>query len=631
MSYEAVGIEVGDLNLPQAGDEPSHADHPQLQQLTGQYYLPVGDEGRDRLDVPFRVTPNPKQITGLARFTAVLVEEGGSPTGVRTTVSVGKAGKTDFKASLKKLRQAGLTDGWHYVRVTGVDADGMPLPDARDGAGGSGTDNEVSRPYESARFFVVTDVADEDPPTQRQRRDVGLTHAARHAEFAAIAEGRDHQRVGCRSVRWKAPPARSGSVRHMLHAQFSSSGPVEIPLSPHLADLERRILAEPDELGGWRIVAELGGQPELVREPTACSHGLHEHAWHAFLEARRSVFGRLAGDGDNDDMVVEGRDLADLADAVTEYAAAYSELLAARQARIEAAEDDRRHLEVRELARLLRIDTVGVELTDHRGRRQDAVLVSPTHPLRLLWLTAWAALGRDWVTRAGGSGKSRILATRDTLHHALTGLGFPIAVPRDDGRLLVAADNLTPYWTVALPSGAADPQGLMSLLGNVLQLPERGSTEDALSGPALADRLERYVRLHPYVRTLVLNAVNVGRGEPLAAALLDLQQRGGCGAIDYDVRLFMPDPEAPGAGAAVAGLLRPEEAANGDYAAHPGAELLRSKLVVSLHATEELKSVSAPYTIMSRCFSTPSVGSGSTRPASTATRVPLPCTGWSRT
>ena len=41
----------------------------------------------------------------------------------------------------------------------------------------------------------------------------------------------------------------------------------------------------------------------------------------------------------------------------------------------------------------------------------------------------------------------------------------------------------------------------------------------------LADRVERYLRQHPYVSTLVISAVNAGRGDQLADMLVELQRR----------------------------------------------------------------------------------------------------------
>ncbi|NEE21968.1 hypothetical protein G3M58_87845, partial [Streptomyces sp. SID7499] len=92
----------------------------------------------------------------------------------------------------------------------------------------------------------------------------------------------------------------------------------------------------------------------------------------------------------------------------------------------------------------------------------------PTHPLRALWLASWSAMGLEWSERLDGSDKRHVIAARDSLLEALSPLGFPFAVPRQDGRLMAAVDNLTPYWGAYLPSETADPQGLLGQLAAAL-------------------------------------------------------------------------------------------------------------------------------------------------------------------
>ena len=121
---------------------------------------------------------------------------------------------------------------------------------------------------------------------------------------------------------------------------------------------------------------------------------------------------------------------------------------------------------------------------------------------------------------------------------------------------MAAAENLTPYWGAYLPSESSDPRGVIGRLATALNLsPENilatTNGSGALSGAALADRIERYVRLHPYVRTLVMNVVNAGRAEIVADALLELQRHAATRDLTYDIRLCVIDPEAPETGAAL--------------------------------------------------------------------------------
>jgi hypothetical protein len=169
--------------------------------------------------------------------------------------------------------------------------------------------------------------------------------------------------------------------------------------------------------------------------------------------------------------------------------------------------------------------------------------------------------------------------------------------------------DLTPYWGVCLPTDTEDPQSLLSALASALRLPERWTGARPVSGKRLADRIEQYLRLHPYVGALVVGAVNAGRGEHLADMLVELQRRKGLQAITYDVRLFTADPESPGNGDALAALLRGEWGATAEAEAFHtlGPPGTAPKLAVAVRPLDEFRSAgsehSAHVTLLFDAFS----------------------------
>lgn len=159
---------------------------------------------------------------------------------------------------------------------------------------------------------------------------------------------------------------------------------------------------------------------------------------------------------------------------------------------------------------------------------------------------------------------------------------------------MTAADNLTLYWAAYLPSETADPRGLLGRLTTALHLPaaspRAAGGAGALSGTALADRVERYVRLHPYVRTLVMNIVNAGRAEIVADALLELQRRTPTRDLTYDIRLCVSDPEAPESGAALSELISAQSqftSTEAEAFLHAAEGTRSAKLVYSIRSVEE--------------------------------------------
>lgn len=580
---QTLHITVGDLDLPRAGERPEHANNPILANFTGQLFISAGKQGLTQLPVTFEVTPDPRRIAGLTKFIVQLVSEEAGPTGVATSIRVSRTAKSSYKAILKKLRGADLEQGWHYIRVLPQDDEGIPLPVGPSPDG-------VYDLNESDRFLVVTDdEIDEAPPQQRVTKEIGVTHALRRLEFKALEEGRDWRDVACRTVIWKSA---HGPGRDVIQAAFGAHAQIEIPLAPTLSELERQILADPDHIGRLRLPVHADQPGVVTREEPVWSTGGGD-AFEAFIQARRAVFQAIHGKGA---MVVEGCDLIAVRILAQTYAEAYGDLLSWQLHRTERADENQVAGLLRELTAMLQVDCITVDYTDPRGTRSELTLVAPTHPLRLLWLVTWAELGHRWLADAAENEAAVIAAAGRSLA-GMTPLGFPLVVPRSGGLLAIAGSDLNPYWGVCLPTDTADPQGVLAALVTALRLPERWTSDKAISGKRLADRVERYLRLHPYVATLVISVVNAGRAEQIADMLVELQRRKGLKEITYDVRLFAGDPEAPGNGDALAQLLRGEWSSVAD--AEPfhtrTASGITPKLAVAVRPMDEFRSASGEH------------------------------------
>ncbi len=307
----------------------------------------------------------------------------------------------------------------------------------------------------------------------------------------------------------------------------------------------------------------------------------------AFLAARGEALAAIRGD---DELVIEGRDLQSLRQAAQSYAEAYGELLAWQLRQAERGDDTRRPRLLGDLAAMLQIDTVEAAFADADGTRRTVVLTAPTHPLRMLWLVTWAELGRHWLESAGDSDPPAVAAAGRTLA-GLTPLGFPLVVPRSGGQLTIAAAALSPYWGACLPTDTQDPQDVMAGLSRALRLPERRFGAQSVSARVLADRVERYLRQHPYASTLVISAVNPGRADQLADMLVELQQRKALKQVNYDIRVFAADSALGGTGEALAELMRDEWSSAADAEAFHTRQAsgLIPKLAVALLPLSEFR------------------------------------------
>ncbi|MGW6403391.1 methylation-associated defense system ATP-binding protein MAD8 [Streptomyces sp. NPDC055134] len=592
-----VAIDLKELDLPRAGDIPKHLEkHPDLSAIAGEQYLPAGPEGIGTFDVRFSITPDVRKVEGLARFRVEIVSEKSGSIGRSHLITAGTKPKAEYKATLKKLTKISWEEGWHFIRVTPLDAQAGPLDVEPRGEGLAGGESE--------RFYVVPDAETEEPPERSAGRYEGVAQALHDLRFQALASGEDPARVTLAEARWKAGTGRS--PQRALGARITSAGQVDVRLSPTLTALQQRILAEWDRPGLWQLSLGAAGGAELARDAedglAASLSGSTADTFTAFLAARRAYFAAIrftatdseGSEDDSDMLVTEAVDPASVRGELATYAEAYTELIAAQLRHAERAGESGRAESLSRLAQLLQIDGVAVTHIDGRGQRHRALLLSPTHPLRALWLATWSTLGTDWLDRLADADRRDVIAARGSLLDELSSLGFPFAIPRRDGRLLIAADNLTPYWATYLPSEMEDPRGLLGRLATALGLPSTSATTgtraSGLSDALLADRVERYVRLHPYVRTLVMNVVNAGRGDLLADMLLELQRRETTRELRYDLRLCVGDPEEPEVGDALAELLRAEAqvpAAEAEAFLNPTGGALHPKLAFSVRAVDE--------------------------------------------
>ena len=545
---EAIKLTVGELVLPRVGDKPEHADHPLLQNLDGQLFLLSGPQGTNQFAASFEVQSDPRQIPALARFSAQIVSEDSGPTGVVKSIKPATTGRTRYKVTFGKLRGAGLEQGWHFVRILPQDHDGIALPVVSD-------DTRPHQPNESERFLVVTQADGDDDlvetlPPDKTEIHAGVTQALRALEFRALADGRDWRAVQCRSVDWKGPQQAG---RDTLRALFGPHGAADIPLSPVLRDIQLATLADPGRVGRWtmRVVAgeSVAPVPHELDFSSASTGAVTN-----FRAARAAAVRAIRGD---DDLIVEGCDLRVLRSAAQGYAEAYRELLAWQLRQAERGDEAQRAAVLADLATTLAVDTVEVAVDGPDGTHRTVTLTAPTHPLRLLWLTTWAELGHHWLESAGDASRQAVAGAGETLT-SMTPLGFPFAVPVSGGRLTIAAADLTLYWGACLPTDTPDPQDLTAGLRRALRVPERAASAHPIATPVLADRVERYLRQHPYVSTLVISAVNAGRGDQLADILVELQRRRQLADVRYDIRLFAMDGTATSSGEALASLMRDE-------------------------------------------------------------------------
>lgn len=576
LSLDTIQLTVLETDLPivQAGETDS-----QLSALIGQQVL-IPNERR-KMNVVFEVDPHPSKVTGLDHFTVQIISQNDGPVGKSKKVNVWKPSRLQCTINLAKLNKIEFEEGWHFIRVMPWTAEGDPLPLDQGSA-----EEGAKRSYESEPFYVLPGGSiEEEPPQRAIPIERSLEHAHFRLQLTALGDERNPDDITISGVGWaEGGHSKKTSPQEILLAKFGREGSVQIPLSRMLKNVEQRILSEPKHPSGWRMQINLN----TAEQPSGIGLTLPSSAVMAsFLAAREEFFKAVRKD--SSELIMQGLSFRDSEKQCFAYAESYLELIKSliRQAETTSSAERQQHLQA--LRNMLAVDSIHVILTDFRGKQREAVLVSPTHPLRALWLNSWVELGKEWIEKIKSGGTDYIPHVRNALLDSLAPSCFPVGIPVEDGRIFTPIDNLNMFWALYAPTTEENSRGLMAELCSALGLTEPSVAGIDISGKVIANKIERYLSQHPYVRELSLNVFNPGAGTVIAESLIALQQKSEHADLRYDIRLITSDPESPILGEALESMLRPEGTINESadaFATSTGTHLF-SKLNLARHSLNE--------------------------------------------
>jgi DNA phosphorothioation-dependent restriction protein DptH len=584
---DAIFISEVQTDLPFVADDETEEP---LVQLIGQRILPVNS--LKKFNVTFRTDPHPTKVQGVAKFVAQVISKEHGPIGLARSKAVWKTAADRATISFSALGKIDWEEGWHFVRLLAQTESGdlIPLVDSKGNAMAWSADAEgtLPRSNESDVFYVLPDTQVEIEPAQRAvPREPSALHALFRAQFSAILDNRDPASVVFGHAAWAEKPKGHVSGADMLEVKLGREGSVHVPVSRALKSIEQKILGDPDGPISWRIPLNHGVTGTSTGEVSGWPSG---PAGDRFLAARKRYFEVVRAG--TSELVTQGTDAAAHAEFASDYAEAYLELLAdlSRSAEVTAKGDSQRAFA--DLRKVLALDSVLLAIVDHRGRRRDAVLVAPTHPLRALWFATWAKLGARWIAAAKDAPHEYVVPTREALLKLLSPTNFPPVLPTEAGHVLTAVDSINPFWTLFAPSNEEDPRGLVGEVCSALGLPEPAIGGALIDGAYLASRVRRYLVQHPYVRTLIINAFNPGRAGVLGDMLLELQKEPAFADLRYNLRLFVPDPDAARVGDEIAALLTTDggtAAREADAFSVPAETHLHPKLRFAVRATKDFR------------------------------------------
>jgi DNA phosphorothioation-dependent restriction protein DptH len=551
--------------------------------VAGAAQLPILNlDARDPLKVALRSIPPPNQATAWKAWRVqVLSLRDGIPTVAWESNNFPKPQKLSRVSRNIKIQDLqSLEEGTYFLKVDAYDSDGTLLTRPRR----VGENDSNSRAEnESERFLVVRgkDII-VDPEDVRATFASSLLDAwMRVAQRVLSAKHREAlpNRAVIRGT-WDEPMGAplKGDVHFELKGDGFAGFSIVVPSL--LRRIERDILQHPDQLGIYALSfldARSLADVELKRKE-AIDLG-EDSAVDAFLTTRQAFFRalyehHLAREGDpNEDAsrragLVETVDLEPFGELIERYANAYVMLAEKASASHHSENASSR---IRALAHL---DVIELRWRHGPGDPGRAMLIAPTHPLRVLWhlhhtrMCAEAVTAWDEGTRKAPDWH----AFTDQLRLALLPMNLPMVIFDRRGRGYVEHTPLTHFWPLYLPDrGEGDvPLDAMATRDRVLEhmgVRDRNVALTTVDTLDVASRLYEYLAQHPYVDQLRLNVFNPGDGRLVADVLRYLEYirlyddghaRTDPPSLRYAVQLFAAAEFIDATGDGLEGLLDPE-------------------------------------------------------------------------
>ncbi len=362
---------------------------------------------------------------------------------------------------------------------------------------------ETSEPIfaDSQEFFLVQDVADQPEPTKRSILST-----------PTLAFGRIEYLINKKATQLnESDPEWLSKDLEYFRVRLNEKDMLNVGMNRTLLALEKRVLAEPRQSGCFILdVDEIRPVKEQDFLPLPLQAERVEY-WAAFWRARETFFKRLR----QSDMrsVIEVADWTpELAATALRYAQVYHELIDNLVAR---------HCGAAELREALSLDSLLIRHTGRGERAEEAVILLPTHPLRVAWFASYTQLLREWEKQLLSKPVRERMQSIDLQTLRLL---TPVNVPAftyhtASTTTFTFFQNMRFFYGVSLPVGVPDPYRRFSDVAHILDARVEQLGTGDVQPEQLTTHLVKFHESHPYAETLVTTLLNPDRGDFFADAI----------------------------------------------------------------------------------------------------------------
>lgn len=310
-----------------------------------------------------------------------------------------------------------------------------------------------------------------------------------------------------------------------------------IPINFTLHEIELKNITDPMNCGAWKVDARTLSTLKASDLKPVTIHCKSIPSFSRLIETRKDLFD--AFQAHDPEGIIEVFDLTLFEEKIKVYVEAYQELLKEVRNRLNAAESDGKVNNVLDMFQSINhLDTIHLKVGTP-GDESEAVLLCPTHPLRLLWILQYQNLLFHWAELLNGLSEqeaNQMINIENVFK--ITSLNIPPAISFGHGEIFINSDNLDLYWSIMPKGDSADIRKLNSYVYKLLNIKENIDQITTVTPEQIADKLWRYLKHHPYITTLKINVINPGDGQILLNAIRILQGMEEFKAMNYDVAFY---------------------------------------------------------------------------------------------
>ena len=364
---------------------------------------------------------------------------------------------------------------------------------------------ETSEPIlaDSQEFFLVKDVT--DGPIESTKKSILSTPTLAFGRIEYLVQNKKVTQLNESDSEWLSKDLEYFRVR------LNEKDMLNVGMNRILLALEKRVLAEPRQSGCFILdVDEIRPVKEQDFLPLPLQAERVEY-WAAFWRARETFFKRLRQSDTRS--VIEVADwTSELAAAALRYAQVYHELIDNLVSHQCGAA---------ELREALSLDSLLIRHTGRGKTAEEAVILLPTHPLRVAWFASYTQLLREWEKQLlGKPARERIQSIDLQTLRLLTPVNVPaFTYHTASTTTFTFFQNMRFFYGVSLPIGVSDPYRRFSDVAQILDARVEQLGTGDVQPEQLTTHLVKFHDSHPYAETLVTTLLNPDRGDFFANAI----------------------------------------------------------------------------------------------------------------